>query len=61
MKVRITQTFCCTRSITVDVPWAASLGETLESAVEGEINSPSFDDPRWEAHYDLVNEDITAA
>jgi hypothetical protein len=57
-KVKIVQVFKATREVVVDVE-AEDMERAVEALESGDLDGPSFDDPRWKTGWDLQNEEIT--
>lgn len=54
-RLKITQIFRVERSIIIDVD-APSLDVAIDQQMDAD--APSSDDPRWQAHWTLENEEI---
>jgi hypothetical protein len=58
--VEVTHVGRYTRKAVVEVE-ADSVHDAVESVDSGEVDAPSFDDPRWSTTYDLRNEEVVPA
>lgn len=54
-KVEITQVFTVERTITIEVE-ASSAQFATEKVLSGSIDTPSFDDPKWQSTWNLTDE-----
>jgi hypothetical protein len=59
-KVRVTQVFRAERQITIEVE-ADDKASAIELLDSGSLDTPSFDDPRWNTGWDLQSEAVAAA
>lgn len=59
-RIRIIQVFRTTRSIEIEVE-ADDEHEAREGISSGAIDTPEFDDPRWQTGWDLQNEEVEPA
>lgn len=53
MKIRITQVSRVERWIEIDIP-----ADQLDAYLEGDFETPSSSDDRWEEHSELQNEEV---
>lgn len=59
-RIRIIQVFKTTRSIEIDVK-AEDEDQALEEVSSGAVDTPEFDDSRWQTGWDLQNEELEPA
>lgn len=59
-RIRIIQVFKAIRTIEVEVE-ADDEHDAQEGISSGAIDTPEFDDPRWETVWDLQNEEVELA
>lgn len=59
-RIRIIQVFRTTRSIEIEVE-ADDEHDAREGVSSGAIDTPDFDDPRWQTGWDLQNEEVEPA
>ncbi|WP_256754791.1 hypothetical protein [Mesorhizobium sp. Mes31] len=59
-RIRIIQVFRTTRSIEIEVE-ADDEHDAREGMSSGAIDTPDFDDPRWQTGWDLQNEEVGPA
>jgi hypothetical protein len=59
-RIRIIQVFRTTRSIEIEVEADDEYG-AREGVSSGAIDTPDFDDPRWQTDWDLQNEEVGPA
>lgn len=59
-RIKVNQICKVTRTTVIEVE-AESLQEARELVMNGEIDLPNADDAVWEAHWDLVSEEVDPA
>lgn len=59
-RIRIMQVFKTTRTIEIEVE-AEDEHQAVEEVSSGAIDTPDFDDPRWQTGWDLQNEAVDPA
>ncbi len=56
-RIRIIQVFKTIRSIEIEIE-ADDQDEALEGVCSGAVDTPDFDDPRWQTGWDFQNEEV---